>query len=49
MVAANLNEPEWDALAPDARARAVAHLRLTRLIALHENEAVSKKMKHARK
>jgi len=45
MTAANYTETEWAHLSADARARAVAHWRLTRLVRLHENDVVNKRAK----
>lgn len=49
MIEAHYTESEWSELTGTAKARAVAHYRLKRLIALHENDAVSKRMKQLAK
>ena len=49
MTAAHYTESEWESLDRFTRARVLAHYRLARLIGLHENDAVSKKMKQMAK
>ena len=47
MKTANWNEAEWEALAQDAKARAVASYRLGRLVAAHEADAQAQHAKRA--
>lgn len=49
MVEANYTEAEWETLNWETRAKVLAHYRLARLIELHQNDAVSKKMKQMAK
>lgn len=49
MTEAHYTESEWGELDRMTRARVLAHYRLARLIELHQNDAVSKKMKQLAK
>lgn len=49
MIHAQHTETTWAQLSWSARARAVAHLRLSRLIALHESDAVNRAAKPPKK
>lgn len=49
MVYANYSEVEWREIAPEARAKAVAHYRLSRIVSIHESDAVAKAAKRKSK